>query len=206
MGGGGIKIAYLIHYGVLGMKWGVRKDRSSKKIRWADHVKKLSNYKGRLYFISEKSMDGKTLTPRVARNFFTENGYEDPETKRVSFAPTIDQCLMGISANLKGKTFYVYSPDGKYDIYKPDNIAVPDSIITDELWICEPVKVKMVEKIYVKGSPPEKPGLKFTYGNGKSAHLYEWDYEKDILKHDSDRVYALMSLGRLSVKRLLYEA
>ena len=39
----------LEHYGVKGMKWGVRKN-----------YVKLDNYKGKTYFISEVNMGGKT--------------------------------------------------------------------------------------------------------------------------------------------------
>ena len=43
------------------------------------------------------------LKPRVPDNFFTKNGYEDNNTNRVSFAPSIDKCLAGLSQNLDGK-------------------------------------------------------------------------------------------------------
>lgn len=140
-------------------------------------IKKLNNYKGKLYFISEKLMDDMTLYPRIPKNFFTENGYEDSKTKRVCFAPSVDQALMGMSYNNTGKTFYVYNVvnQDKYTIYKPNIVAVPDSEITGELWITKSVKIKTVGKIYVSGDSGE-PGISFKYGDN-TAELFKWDYE-----------------------------
>ena len=58
-----------------------------------------------LFFLSQTNMDGKTLTPRIPKNFFTENGFEDNKTKRVCFATSIDACLMGLSMNCTNKEF-----------------------------------------------------------------------------------------------------
>lgn len=149
----------------------------------------LKNYKGHAYFVSTEDMDGKTMEPRVPNNFFTDKGFEDNVTKRVCFAPSIDKCLMGLSQNLKGKQFYVYEPVKYSKIYKPNTKAVPDSKVTDELWIKEPVQVRRVSTIKViKDSG--KDGLPFEYGNGQKAELYEWDYEvleNKSIKHSDSR-------------------
>jgi len=136
----------------------------------------LSNYKGKLYFISEKEI-ADVINPQIPDNFFTRNGYEDNETKRVCFSDDIGKCLTGLSQNVKGKIFNVYIPDdiSKYKIYKPDSNTVPDVDITNEMWILEPVKLKKVGSIKCI-SDNGKPGLKFKYGN-EEAELYEWDYE-----------------------------
>ena len=131
----------------------------------------------RLYFISTKDLDGKTLQPRVPDNYFTKRGYEDGETPRVCFAPSIDQCLMAISQKCDGMEFYVYSPIAvdKNCLYKPSTKEVPDSTITGETWITCPVKIKKIGKIKVLGDSG-LDGHPFNYGD-KTAELYDWDWE-----------------------------
>lgn len=130
-----------------------------------------------MYFISTKNMDDKTLEPRVVDNFFTRNGYEDNTTKRVSFAPSVNQCLMGLSQNVSNTSFYVYEPENrsKLSIFKPNSKAVPDSSLTDELWVTTPVKLKRVGKILCTGDTGEN-GRQFKYGS-HTAELYDWNYE-----------------------------
>lgn len=129
-----------------------------------------------LYFLSQDNMNNKTLSPRIPDNFFTKNGYEDKDIKRICFTPSIDKCLMGLSQNLKDKEFFVHIPTGKYQPSKPTPKQVPDSKITDEYWITDPVKVSCVGKIRVI-SDDGKPGHKFKYGDNKDAELYGWNYE-----------------------------
>ncbi len=130
-----------------------------------------------MYCISSKKLDGETLVPRIPENYLIKNGYEDGETPRVCFTPTVDQCLVALSQNNKGKTFYVYSPEdmSKIVVYKPNKKAVPDSDITDELWAIQSVKLKRVGKIFCDGDAGED-GLPYTYGDGKKAELYKWNY------------------------------
>ena len=53
--------------------------------------------------------------------------------------------------------------------------AVPDSAITDELWICEPVSLKKIGEITITGNRGES-GKRFSYGNN-TAELYDdWTY------------------------------
>lgn len=174
----------LEHHGTKGQKWGVRNGPpypigrgGVDNAQLNPNVKKLSNYNGKMYCISTQQLDGKTLTPRVPDNFLTKNGYEDNETPRVCFAPSVDQCLIGLSQNVTNKTFYVYSPEdiSKLDVYKPNVKAVPDSKITGELWAIQPVTLKEVGKIFCEGDAG-RDGLEYTYGDGKKAELYEWNY------------------------------
>lgn len=130
-----------------------------------------------LYCISQEDLDGQTLEPRVPDNFFTKNGYEDGETPRVCFTPSVDKCLMAISQKCEGIEFYVFSPEEvpAENIYKPTVEEVPDSEITDETWITCPVKLKKVGKIKVLGDSG-LDGHPFNYGD-KTAELYDWDWE-----------------------------
>lgn len=171
---------YLSHYGVKGMKWGVRNEETKARYSRAGSIpnaKKLTNYSGKMYFITKENMDGATLTPRVPKNYFTENGYEDSQTKRVSFAPSVNQCLMGLSQNVTGHRFYVYEPETRkgLDIYQPNQKAVPDSVHTGELWVTTPVKLKRVGRIECTGDAG-KPGKSFGYGKHQ-AELYDWNYK-----------------------------
>lgn len=187
---------FLIHHGIKGQKWGVRRfqnpDGSLTKLgknRYASNTppntKYLKNYDGPAYFISSND-SLKDLNPRVPDNFFTKNGYEDSSTPRVSFAPSVDKCLAGLSQNVEGKTFTVYKPKDikKYKIYKPNTKAVPDSSITDELWICEPVKLEKIGTLKVTGNEGGS-GKSFSYGS-KEAILYDdWTYEMNELSHSN---------------------
>ena len=130
-----------------------------------------------LIFLSDKNMDGKTLTPRVPNNFLIKNGYEDSTTSRICFASSIDKALMAISRNLKGEELYVHIPKNinKKAIYKPTVKEVPDVKITGEIWYKEPVDLECVGKILITADDG-KDGHKYTYGN-KTAELYGWNWE-----------------------------
>lgn len=157
-------------------------------------IKESSN---NAYFISTSNMNSKILKPKVPNNFFTKNGYEDSKTKRICFAPSIDQCLMGMSYNCTGKEFYIHIPDGDVSFITPSQKDAPDSKITGEIWATNDVKLKCIGKIKVlkdKGTS----GKRFTYGNNKTAELYEWDW-KWIMKgtiNESSEEYGLPDLKK----------
>ena len=127
-----------------------------------------------LFFLSETNMDGQILTPRIPRNFFTDNGFEDNKTRRVCFAPSIDKCLLGLSMNCKNKEYFVHVPIGSFAVIYPTKIDVPDIEITGEIWVCDPVKIECVGKIKVD----DRNGLvyKYTYGDNINDVLFGWNW------------------------------
>jgi len=142
-----------------------------------------------LYFLSKDNMDNKTLYPRVPENYFTKNGHEDNETKRVCFATSIHKALMAISMRMKDMILYVHVPKTmNIETYKPTTKQVPDCKITGETWVTHPIGLKCIGKIKVIDDSG-KDGHKFKYGD-KEAELYDWDWEwiekdKDIIKERS---------------------
>ena len=129
----------------------------------------------RLYFVSEHRMDGVTLEPRIPQNFLTKHGYEDNTTKRVCFSTSIDGCLIALSQNIKGKIFYVHEPLKKPTSIKvPTKKQVPDVTHTHEVWVTEPVTLKVTGKIVVKDAKPKE--LHYFYGDNREAILYGWNY------------------------------
>lgn len=173
----------LSHHGIKGQCWGVQNGppypigRSGQTLS-NGNAKLLKNYKGPAYFVSEKKFEDTHLTPRVPNNYMTKHGFEDSETPRVSFAPTIEQCLAGLSQNLDDKTFYVYEPVdiSKCEVYKPNNKAVPDSDITNELWVTNPVDIRPVKKIKITGNKGED-GKEYSYGQDKAILFDDWTFE-----------------------------
>lgn len=166
-----------------------KKDAMSKLGIPPENTEMLSNYSGPAYFISSND-SLKELDPRVPDNFFTKNGYEDNNTPRISFAPSIDKCLAGLSQNVEGQTFYVYEPIdiSKHTVYKPNSKAVPDSSITDEMWICENVPLKKRGSITVTGNQGRK-GKIFSYGNEHAELFDDWTYDSDFIQHNSSSLF-----------------
>ena len=123
-------------------------------------------------------IDTDELKPSIPSNFLTKNHYENNLVKRVSFSPSINQCLMAMSRNITGEEFYVYAPENieSVKVVEPTKDQVPDIDITGEIWVLNNIKVKKLGKVRViKDSG--KDGHTYTYGNGQTAELYDWDYE-----------------------------
>lgn len=138
-----------------------------------EEFKESTNNK--IYFLSEKNMDNQILQPRIPDNYFTKNGYEDKTTKRVCFSKSINGALMAIDRRYPGQECYVHVPSDESNYYTPSTKEVPDSKITKEVWVKNPVKLKCVGKIRViKDKGLE--GHKFKYGD-KEAELYDWEWK-----------------------------
>lgn len=112
-------------------------------------------------------------------------GAENKTIRRVSFAKTIQGCLMALGRNLKGETLYVHElVTNKHSIALVDSGSlhkqgkVPDALITGEVWVLEDIKLRLVEVIKVGAA---KEPHSYTYrkdGIVKKAELWSWDYEK----------------------------
>lgn len=126
------------------------------------------NSKKLFFHISlDKDLNGKTFKPRIP-SYLTKksnndsNGYkEDKTTPRVCFSPSIEGCLRAIlsaekNLDIVGERIYVYIPDKPISEYKVKTNKeiikeklVFDAKMTKEMWILEPVKLKLYGVIYV---------------------------------------------------------
>jgi len=129
---------------------------------------------GELYHISVNNLDTLTVFPHVPNNSMVQYGYEDGITPRISFSPTVGQCLRGLAQDIKGMEFYVHVPSKKPNIVKPTQRQVPDISITGEVWVTEPVVMKCVGKIRVIRARMEASSFK--YGD-TTAQSYAWNYQ-----------------------------
>ena len=126
-----------------------------------------------LYHISPNVIE--VLQPRVPSNFFTDRGYEDNSTCRVSFAHSIDCCTMALGCNAVDKVYNVYTPiEESIEYYSPTVEEVPDCIITGEVWVTKPVKVKKLGVIRITSCIDEETYL-FHYGDKtERAYKFKW--------------------------------
>lgn len=127
-----------------------------------------------LFHISSVKLANTTLEPRIPDNFLVRNGYEDNTTERISVCKSIDDCLTAMSRNIKNKDFYVYKLKNTNIKKKTPSVKeVPDSSITNEVWLLEPSEFELVGKIRVTGTKGD--GLPYTYGDN-TAELYRWKW------------------------------
>ena len=127
-----------------------------------------------LFHVSSVKLANTTLEPRIPDNFLVRNGYEDNTTERISVCKSIDDCLTAMSRNLKNKDFYVYKLKNTNTKKKTPSVKeVPDSSITNEIWLLEPSEFELVGKIHVTGTKGD--GLPYTYGD-TTAELYRWKW------------------------------
>lgn len=142
----------------------------------------------KLYHIS-KSNKIKSMSPSIPNNFFTKNGYEENKTKRISFSPSIDGCILGVNVK-EGDEYFVYELldiNNKF-LKQPSKKEVPDVKLTKEIWYLSNCKVRLVGKIKI--GKPKGPDLYFKYGNNTAITglwHYKWveKYNKDIIEYMS---------------------
>ena len=135
----------------------------------------------RFYHVSEVDLDGKTVVPSIPRHWLVSRGYENGDIERISCAPTIDQCLVGLCRNLKGKTLYVHEPvTDDFVFLSNDTIRekeyVPDASMTEEMWILQPVEMQKVMTIYVEQAYSD-PFLYEVGPEKKEIENYQWHWK-----------------------------
>lgn len=128
----------------------------------------VNPYSDKLVFhITDKShFDGQIFKPRVPEYLDpydpNDNFFEDNTTPRISFSSSIEGCLNGIMCNMERDTperfdkMYVYIPEKPLKEYRNktnkqlvDDKDVWDANVTREIWITEPVRMKLYGTIQV---------------------------------------------------------
>ena len=145
----------------------------------------------------DKHIDGQIWKPRVPDYLDPYNpedtGFEDNTTPRICFSTSIEGCLNGITVNLQRQSpdtfdkMYVYVPEKPWKEYKHKtnkqlvkDKLVYDANVTREVWIMEPVRMKLYGVIRVdqiadakrKSVVPTSKGQKDT----RNYFTYKWHW------------------------------
>lgn len=155
----------------------------------------------KLYFhLSPDSyLDGQVFKPRVPeyldRYDPEDKNFENDTTPRVCLSPSIEGCLNGIMVNMprvnvmpaKSTRFYVYIPEKPFHEYKHKTNKelirdkdIFDASVTQEVWILEPVRMKLygvieidsVTNVKRKQNVPTVSGKKST----RPYYKYKWHW------------------------------
>lgn len=123
-----------------------------------------------VFMATKRRLTGKIINPYIPEeNLYVRFGVNDNKVLRVPFSKTIEGAIMiSDTSILPGQSLSIYSPDGKYKQYTPTLKQVPQSIVSNEVWIKEPVKLKYVGKIHI----------------GKKKGFVNWNY---LRKHPVNR-------------------
>ena len=163
--------------------------------------------KNLVYHISpEGHLDGHVFKPRVPEYLDkydpSKTEFEDVETPRVCFSPSIEGCLNAIIVNIgrwktanKLRDWYVYIPEKPLKEYKyrtnkqlVDEKLVYDANITKEIWIEEPVRLKQYGIIRIDSvtDKSRKKAVPTTLGEAKKRNVYDfkwhWLVKPKVLK------------------------
>lgn len=163
--------------------------------------------KNLVYHISpEGHLDGQVFKPRVPDYLDkydpSKTEFEDVETPRVCFSPSIEGCLNAIIVNIgrwktanKLRDWYVYIPEKPLKEYKyrtnkqlVDEKKVYDANITKEIWIEEPVRLKQYGIIRIDSvtDKSRKRAVPTTLGEAKKRNVYDfkwhWLVKPKVLK------------------------
>ena len=151
----------------------------------------------RVFHISpEGHLDGQIFKPRVPEYLDkydpSKTEFEDAETPRVCFSPSIDGCLNAILVNIgrwktanKLRDWYVYIPEKPLKEYKyrtnkqlVDEKKVYDANLTKEIWIEEPVRLKQYGIIRIDSVTDvnRKKAVPTTLGESKKRNVYDFKW------------------------------
>ena len=161
----------------------------------------------RVFHISpEGHLDGQIFKPRVPEYLDeydpSKTEFEDVETPRVCFSPSIEGCLNAILVNIgrwktanKLRDWYVYIPEKPLKEYKYrtnkqliDEKKVYDANLTKEIWIEEPVRLKQYGIIRIDSvtDANRKKAVPTTLGESKKRNVYNfkwhWLVKPKVLK------------------------
>jgi len=152
--------------------------------------------KGLVYHISpEGTLDGQVFKPRVPEYLDkydpSKPKFEDVETPRVCFSPSIEGCLNAILVNLgrwktadKLRDWYVYIPEKPLKEYKHrttkqlvDEKKVYDANLTKEIWIEEPVRLKQYGVIRIDSVTDKSKRKTVPTTNGETEKRNYYDFK-----------------------------
>lgn len=181
---------------------------------WQDIKNGVNPWSNKLYFhvSRDDNLDGKTLKPRVP-NYLTQQEefdrdkdpyFEETKTPRVCFSNSIEGCLNAmISAGDRvatgGDELYVYIPVKPISEYKTKlnkdlvkDKDVFDAKSTGEIWILEPVQLKLYGTIMIDQLSNHKAVNTVNKAGKVSRITYKWHWQvkpKVIKKMDVDIGY-----------------
>jgi len=140
--------------------------------------------KQRLFHLSNKNLDNQIIEPRIPNNFMVKLGYEDNAIPKISFAPSVQNCILGIGFNkIKegSKIYYVLEPSDYTKIKIISNKELveksltPDAKITKEVWVTNHCLLKCTSKIKITNTTNK---YETVYFNGKEiTKQYYWNYK-----------------------------
>ena len=151
----------------------------------------------RVFHISpEGHLDGQVFKPRVPEYLDkydpSKTEFEDVETPRVCFSPSIEGCLNAIIVNIgrwktanKLRDWYVYIPEKPLKEYKYrtnkqliNEKKVYDANLTKEIWIEEPVRLKQYGIIRIDSvtDANRKKAVPTTLGESKKRNVYDFKW------------------------------
>jgi len=140
----------------------------------------------KLYHIAQQELDGKIVKPKIPENLFTKLGLEDKTIPRISFAPTINQCITAIGNNrIEGsieKRWIVFEPSNYNTIKIISNKELIrrkltiDAKYSGEIWVTSTIEFKEIGVIEVI----KKIRLAYEIqlpGHKEISKFYHWKYK-----------------------------